>query len=351
MDRHGGKCCSRTGDLSEGQARQRIGGQSLVGQVGFTLEHVHFEGKATVRIPVAPHATEAVVAAPMPGTSKPDEPMDAFVAWVLARVGLDATSYRRQPLHRRLPACLRALKIHSTDEAHALLEHRPGLLATAVSSLLIGVTEFFREPAVFDAVSASVLPRLAQLNRPLRIWSAACSGGAELYSMAILLAEAGLLSRSELVGTDCRPDSIEQARRGCFPSVSLRLVGQDLRRKYFESVGDLWRPIEPIRARARWKVADVLTGVEEGPWDILLWRNASIYFTPAAGDVVLRRLAATLVAGGVLMVGKAERPAKPSPLTLVSRCIYRNTIDNPPAALPGEHESVRVMPMLESPYE
>ena len=120
-----------------------------------------------------------------------------FIAWVLGCAGLDAAAYRPQPLERRLPACLRALRVDSPHAARELLERKPHLLAKVVNSLLIGVTEFFREPSVFDLLAAQILPTLAgRHHRRPRIWSAACSTGAEVYSMAILLSTAGLLERS-----------------------------------------------------------------------------------------------------------------------------------------------------------
>ncbi len=111
-------------------------------------------------------------------------------------------------------ACGRCKSARS-EEGRALLENRPDLLPAAVGSLLIGVTEFFRDPAVFEAVRARVVPELAARGRgPLRIWSAGCSSGEELYSLAILLAEAGLLAGSFLLGTDCRIEAVRQARSG-----------------------------------------------------------------------------------------------------------------------------------------
>ena len=101
------------------------------------------------------------------------------------------------------------MKARSTHAGRQLLEEKRHLLARALSSLLIGTTEFFREPpAAFDFLRARFLPKSGRRHCPLRIWSAACSTGAELYSMAIVLGEAGLLEQSCLLGTDCRGDAI-----------------------------------------------------------------------------------------------------------------------------------------------
>ena len=215
----------------------------------------------------------------------PQERPDEFIAWTLDRAGLDAAAYRPQPLVRRLPACLRVLKVRSPHAARKLLERKPRFLAKAVSALLIGVTEFFREPDVFEFLGTQVLPAWAARNPRRRIWSAACSTGAELYSMAALLGEAGLLEGSYLLGSDCRGDAIEHARRGLYDATLLRLVPWAMRERHFEPAGQHWRPVEALRRHVHWKVADLLAGVEEGPWDIIFWRNVAIYLHPcAAGD-------------------------------------------------------------------
>ena len=285
------------------------------------LSHISFQGKTPPRRrSSAARGICGPLLAAVP--HDPEQGLDDFIAWALGRAGLDAAAYRPQPLRRRLPACLRAMKVHSTHAARQLLERKPCLVATVVSSLLIGVTEFFREPGVFDDLRAQVLPALAGRNQPLRVWSAACSTGAELYSMAILLSEAGLLEGSCLLGTDCRGDAIERAKLGSYDATALKLVGGATRETYFEPAGPAWRPVAALRRHARWKVADLLAGVEEGPWDIIFWRNTAIYLKPGPAEAIWRRLASVLAPRGVLIAGKADRPPSDAGLRSVARCVY-----------------------------
>jgi chemotaxis protein methyltransferase CheR len=148
------------------------------------LRHVSFAGKAPTRPPLSGvRGTCSTVLPAAPHT--PAERLDDFISWVLGRAGLDAAAYRTQPLHRRLPACLRALKVHSPHAARELLERKPHLIAKVISALLIGATEFFREPGAFDFLRTQVLPALAGRRQRLRIWSAAIylkSGPAETVS-------------------------------------------------------------------------------------------------------------------------------------------------------------------------
>ena len=289
---------------------------------GHDLSHIGFEGKTAARR-MRLRARGACLAAPATAAPVAEDRVDDFVNWVLDCAGLEAAAYRTQALHRRLPACLRALKVRSTRAARERVEREPALVSTVVSSLLIGVTEFFREPDIFDWLRTHVLPTLAGRKPPLRIWSAGCSTGAELYSMAILLAKAGLLERSFLLGTDCRGDAIEHAQRGVYEPAALKSVDDAARREYFESAGRGWRPIEILRKPAHWKAANLLAGVEHGPWDIILWRNAAIYLKPERAESIWRRLASVLAADGVLISGKAERPPHDAGLMHAGRCAYR----------------------------
>jgi chemotaxis methyl-accepting protein methylase len=141
--------------------------------------------------------------------------------------------------------------------------------------------------------------------------------------MAILLSEAGLLERSYLLGTDCRGDAIERARLGLYDAVMLNLVRSDRRDTFFESAGGHWRPVEALRRQVHWKTADLLAGVEEGPWDIIFWRNAAIYLNPRPAERIWRRLAAALATQGLLIAGKADRPPSEAGLTAAGRCVYR----------------------------
>ena len=302
----------------------------------FDLRHVCFEGRPVAAArPKAGQGTSQRIG-PLHAPPPTAEPADGFVGWVIGRAGLDASVYRHRPLLRRLPACLRTLMAHSTEEAQELLEDRPDLLSAALSSLLIGVTEFFRDPTVFEDVRAEVLPSLAVRPGPLRVLSAGCSTGEELYSLAMLLADAGLLPRSFLLGTDCRAEAIQRAGSARYDAAAVSLLQPTFRRKYVEPAGNSWRVVEPLRRQMRWKVADLGETIEEGPWDIVLWRNLAIYLNPGPAESLCRRLAGALAPEGFLIVGKAERPPVGLGLVPVCRCVYRKCSPTVAQRIPGE---------------
>ncbi len=208
------------------------------------------------------------------------------------------------------------------------------MVPAAVSALLIGVTDFFRDAPVFEALRSEILPELASRRRPLRVWSASCSNGAELYSMAILLAEAGLIEGSHLLGSDCRTDAVEAAQAALYTTHELRNIAPSNRERYFDNLNGRWSPVQQLRRCVNWKVADLGRHFEAGPWDVILWRNMAIYLMPEVAASVWQCLVSVLAPSGVLVTGQAERPPARLPLTCVKRCVYRLS-DNGAARLPA----------------
>jgi chemotaxis methyl-accepting protein methylase len=293
-----------------------------MGSSVYDLRHIRFTGAGS-NSARPPH----IGSLPLPSVGQQKEPLHPLISWVFQRAGLDVGQYRAEPLHRRIPACLRAL--HARDELHAreILEARPEWVTTALSSLLIGVTEFFRNPAVYDFLRQTALPALTSRVDRLRVWSIASASGAELYSVGILLAEMNRLPQSELFGTDCRADAIASARAGLYDERALRFVPPSLRQRYFLSEGPSWRIGPTLRASCRWKARNMFDGLETGPWDIILCRNVAIYLNPQAASTLWKNLYQILRPGGFLIAGDAEKPMI-SELIRVQRCIYRKNGDN-----------------------
>lgn len=289
------------------------------------FRHLVFPGEAARRkkvINFAPHADERP-SATAEVTLHAEEA--AFIDWLFAQAGLDAGAYRPQSLGRRLAACLRGLRAHSVVEARAILAQQPHLIAKAISSMLVGVTAFFRDADIFHTLQDEILPGLLRNRNGLYVWSAGCSDGAELYSVGMLFAEAGLLSGSYLLGTDCRADAIQRAREATYDALSCRYVPAALRSRYLTGPPDQVQVVAPLRAAVRWRVADVLQVQEPGIWDLILCRNTTMYFRPEAAAALWPRLEACLRPGGVLVLGKAERPVGVKRLASLGLGLYRRT--------------------------
>ena len=261
---------------------------------------------------------------PLPTAGELSREEMAFVGELFQRVGLNATAYRPETLARRLPACLRQLRATGIRHARLILDKSPALAATAMESAVIGVSAFFRDTPVFNQFAYEVLSPLAGRRAFLRIWSAGCSEGQELYSIAMLLAEINRLGGTELLGTDCRAGAIARARDASYDDEVVRDIPPVLRQRYLERYTPTQhRLTAPIRRSVQWRQADVTRSAEAGPWDLILCRNMVMYLQPDAAGAVWRRLELTLRPGGFLIVGKAERPTGSRHLVPHGPCIYR----------------------------
>jgi chemotaxis protein methyltransferase CheR len=245
-----------------------------------------------------------------------------FCQWLFEKVGLDARAYRAETLVRRLPACLRELRVRTIAQARRELELEPALCSAAVSTILIGVTTFFRDPGVFTCVRDQ-LPIVAGPRRSVQVWSIGCSGGEELYSVALLLAELGMLENSYLLGTDCRPEAIEAAKKARYDAMSIKNVPASFRQRYFTLENQRWRLNPSIASAVRWRIENILDSHQPGIWDLILCRNTTMYMGAEATSMLWERFETSLRVGGLLVLGKAERPLGAKRLVALSPCVYR----------------------------
>lgn len=281
-----------------------------------TSAHLYFEGTQPLR-----NRRRRVLKPARAHQFAPSVQGDPFFAWLFDRAGISAERYRLIPVQRRLAACLRAVGARSVDEAYQRIDGDSGLLEAAINTVLLGVTEFVRDSAVFDAIESEIISRWRFTTPKPRVWSAACSDGQELFSVAVLLADAGLLQGSTLLGTDCRRRAICQARTGVFPAGAVERFG-GARARYFEIRGGQAVASPQLRHAMKWSVADLFDRIESGPWDMILWRNMAIYLTNDAAEQIWRALIQELSPGGYLVVGKADYPPAGLPLRRIAPCIY-----------------------------
>jgi chemotaxis methyl-accepting protein methylase len=249
---------------------------------------------------------------------------ESFIRSLFACAGLNADAYRHESLRRRLKACLRAVRATSVLDARRQLAQNPSLVHIAMNALVIGVSSFFRDAAVYDQLAINVLPSLFRSGRPPRVWSVGCSEGQELYSVAILLAELNLLDGCYLLGTDCRSEAIQRAREGYYEAAALKSVPPAWASKYFvmHDQGRL-RVAPGLRTAVQWRRADVTRVQEPGVWDLILCRNMAMYLRPEASGKLWELFERALRPGGYLVMGKAERPANARRLSPVGPCLFR----------------------------
>jgi chemotaxis methyl-accepting protein methylase len=282
----------------------------------------------TMQASPAPVAAHRPLPASRPLTSDPRDIIDPGTVRFYRRLfelrGLDMERYRAAVLARRERACLRAIGAADALEATVTIDRDERSADLGLQAVMIGVTSFFRDPRTFAALR-DVASRLASA-RPdgLRVLSVGCSDGSELYSLAIHLAELGIPA-AEVAGVDCRRDAIAAAREGVYPRASVQHLPPGIQARYFtgaDSRPGSVRVIAPLRDRCRWWVGDAFALPAAEPYDLVSCRNLAIYLDPRAARQLWAGLAEQTRAGGILVVGKAERPFQLPGLRRVGPCLY-----------------------------
>ena len=232
--------------------------------------------------------------------------------------GIKMPSTKRTMLEGRLRRRLRHTGHETFDDYCDYLFKEDGLDAESVfliDAVTTNKTDFFREPKHFEYMAGHVLPELKAAGvRRIRAWSAACSMGAEPYTMAMVMqkfVEDQGGPDYQILGTDLSTEVLETALRGVYPNEMLTPVPADMRR-WVMSARDASRResrIHPsLRAKlslARVNLMDEAYSVGD-PFDMIMCRNVMIYFDKQTQAKVLKRLCDRLKRGGYLFIGHSE---------------------------------------------
>jgi chemotaxis protein methyltransferase CheR len=250
----------------------------------------------------------------------------AFCNGVRALADIDLLKYRRSQMerrvrsfagrrgHDRLGPYLEALR----GDAHALDEF--------LDRVTINVSNLWRNPEQWELLEQTIVPDLAADGR-LSAWSAGCSYGAEVYTLAAICRLAAPDATGTILGTDIDRRAIARARRGEFTSNDVRHAPSAPLGRFFELDGRHWRPTDELRAMVAFEVGDLLRlRPPAAAYDLVLCRNTVIYFTDEVRDALHERLASALRPGGVLVVGATERvgAADRLGLELIAPFTYRS---------------------------
>ena len=220
-------------------------------------------------------------------------------------------------LEKRLQPRLQALGLSDFAAYHRFLRFDPGRdaeLEEAAEILTTNETYFYREPYQLQAFQREILPELARARareRRLRILSAGCSTGEEVYTLAALVKESGLFDdwEVELVGSDISRRCVAQARAGAFGEHAFRTPEAAPLRRWFHLRGGKWVVDDALRAMVRFHRENLLSPgalSTVSRLDAVFCRNMMIYFDLTARRTLLRRLHEKMRGGAWLLLGHSE---------------------------------------------
>ncbi|GAA4217733.1 protein-glutamate O-methyltransferase [Sphingomonas endophytica] len=262
---------------------------------------------------------------------------DRIARYIYAQAGIRLPPAKLTMIEGRLRRRVRATQHASLDDYCGWL-FEPGNLDAERQHLLNAVTtnktDFFREPKHFDYLQQVALPEMqAEGVRRLRVWSAACSTGAEPYTIAMVLDAFARDRRGPdygILATDLDTEVLAAARRGVYPAAMVEPVPAALRQRYVLRPRDREREEVRIVPELRGAIGFAQLNLMDdqypvgAPMDMIFCRNVLIYFDKPTQEQVVRRLAACLRPGGLLFLGHSESVAGFTlPLTVVANTVFK----------------------------
>jgi two-component system, chemotaxis family, CheB/CheR fusion protein len=244
-----------------------------------------------------------------------DPAMDATLRLLRDQFGIDFSLYKMSTVARRIQRRVDLLRVDSITAYVEQLHADPDELNTLYQDLLIGVTQFFRDPEAFDTLEREVIPQILDRVPPaqeLRLWIAGCATGEEPYSLAMLfyeqLAARGRPINMKILATDVHPASLEFASAGIYGDDQLANVSPVRLERFFTRRSSGYQISQELRQLIVFARHNVLKDAPFTKMNFISCRNMLIYLQPQAQRTVLSLFHFGLSSGGVLFMGASESP-------------------------------------------
>lgn len=227
--------------------------------------------------------------------------------------GYDFRKYARGSLRRRLWRRVDAEGCKTISGLQERVLHNPVAMDSLLMDLSVNVTAMFRDPTFYLALRQKVIP-LLRTYPFIRIWNAGCSTGEEVYSIAIMLREEGLLDRSRIYATDINERVLERANEGVLPLRRMQTFTQNYLRaggttafsEYYKAEGDSARVDPTLLDNVVFAHHNLVSDGSFNEFHLIVCRNVMIYFDKELQDEVHELLHDSLVNLGVLALGNKE---------------------------------------------
>ena len=240
--------------------------------------------------------------------------------FIMQSQGIDISIYEGSFLKKTLQKRITETQCNSMEEYYTLLEHSNKEVKILMASLQNNYSEFFRNSLTFAVLEHIVLPSLAlkKKKKEIRIWSAACAQGQEVFSLAMLLEEfrdgAKERFKYRIFATDKCDEQINKARTRKYSTSALNYVNLKRIEKWFTKQKDTYTIKPELKENIDFSVFDLLNKKSSTPsvsifgdFDIVICANLLFYFNPEFREQMLDKISKSISDGGYLITGEAER--------------------------------------------
>ena len=238
--------------------------------------------------------------------------LDELIALVKKIHGFDFSDYSKASLKRRLQRIMMLKKMEFYDLKHHLV-NEPDFFQEFLEEITVNVTEMFRDPSFYKAVNAQLIPYLSSYPH-IKIWSAGCSSGEEVYSLAILMNEVGLGNKSFIYGTDVNTVVLNVARKGIYSLRKLKSYTENYQLSgmsgtltdHFTILYDAATIHSELKRNTLFSVHNLISDGVFNEFQLICCRNVFIYFESELQEKILDAFYKSLSPLGFLCLGTKE---------------------------------------------
>ena len=228
-----------------------------------------------------------------------------FHNYIYKEFNLNLNAYKPEQLNRRIKSLMTRRGIQNLDEYKKVLLVNEEEREKFLDFITINVTEFFRNPDLFNELK-KVIKEYSKEQMNFKIWSAACSIGCEPYSIAMLLNEINSNIRVNILATDIDNNILKRARLGEYLETEMKNVNETFKSRYFKYSNNKYYISEKIKSEVTFKKHDLILDNYENNFDLIVCRNAVIYFKNDVKNDIFNKFSKSLKVGGLLFVGATE---------------------------------------------
>jgi chemotaxis protein methyltransferase CheR len=242
-----------------------------------------------------------------------DIELETLINDIYEYYGFDFGNYSRASLKRRVSRVYQLDGFSNFYEFLSKVRYDPEYCKRMIDEITVNVTEMFRDPAFYKIVRTEILPQLA--TKPfIRLWHAGCSTGEEVYSMAIMLKEAGLLHKAIIYATDINSKVLETAKKGIFPLRMMKEYSENYRDSggerdfsdYYIANYGIVKFSEELSEKMVFSQHNLVSDNSFNEFDFILCRNVLIYFDNNLQKRVINLFDESLSILGFLALGTKE---------------------------------------------
>lgn len=242
-----------------------------------------------------------------------EQQVESLIQEIKSNYDYDFSGYSRASIYRRVKRFLVNKRLPSVEVLHQEIKNDRFFFEGFLQEITVNVTEMFRDPGFFLSLRQNVLPILSTYPH-IKIWDAGCSTGEELYSLAILLQEEGLLGRTRIYATDINQKVLKKAKEGIFPATHLaantaayyEAGGKKEFSSYYSSNYESLKFNSVLTENVVFSPHNLASDSSFNEFHLILCRNVLIYFSRGLQDQVFGLFDKSLVKLGYLALGKKE---------------------------------------------